>query len=76
MAHSQHIVFNKIIFDTLAEQYQIFPDKNIQNIMSNLLKDIPVYKWKPGKCGLIQVMIITYLKTLEIIHEAELDDVL
>ena len=75
MAHSQHIVFNKIIFDTLAEQYQIFPDKNIQNIMSNLLKDIPVYKWKP-----LNWFNSSYdnniLEDTEIIHEAELDDVL
>ena len=39
-------MFNKIIFDTLAEQYQIYPSENIQNIMSSLLQDVPVYNWK------------------------------
>ena len=41
-----YYVFNKIIFDTLAEKYQILPDKNIQDIMSNLLQEIPVNNWK------------------------------
>ena len=70
-----YYVFNKIIFDTLAEQYQIFPDKNIQNIMSNLLQDIPVYNWKPLNWSNSSYNN-NILEDTEIIYEAELDDVL
>ena len=70
-----YYVFKKIIFDTLAEQYQIFPDKNIQNIMSNLLQDIPVYNWKPLN-WFNSSNDNNILEDTEIIYEAELDDVL
>ena len=42
-----YYAFNKIIFDTLAEQYNIYPVENIQNMMESLLDNIPVYNWKP-----------------------------
>ena len=75
MAHSQHYVFKKIIFDTLAEQYKIFPDKNIQIIMSNLLQDIPVYNWIP--LNLFNSSNDNdMLENTEMIYEAELDDIL
>ena len=70
-----YYVFNKIIFDTLAEQYQIFPNENIQNVMSSLLQDIPVYNWKP-----LNWFNMTndgnILEDTEIIYEMQLDDIL
>ena len=33
--------------NTLAEQYNIYPAKNIQNMMESLLDNIPGYNWKP-----------------------------
>ena len=70
-----YYVFNKIIFDTLAEQYQILPDKNIQDIMSNLLQEIPVYNWKPLN-WFNSSNDNNVLADTEIAYEAELDDVL
>ena len=70
-----YYVFNKIIFDTLAEQYEIFPNENIQNIMSSLLQDIPVYNWKSLNWFNVS-SDGNILKDTEIIYEAQLDDVL
>ena len=76
MADSQHIMSSiKIIFDTLAEQYQIFPNENIQNIMSSLLQDIPVHNWKS-----LNWFNVTndgnILEDTEIIYKTQLDDIL
>ena len=70
-----YYVFNKIIFDTLAEQYQIFPNENIQNIMSNLLQDIPLYNWKPLNWS-NATNDGNILEGTEIIYETQLDDTL
>ena len=70
-----YYVFNKIIFDMLAQKYLIFLNENRQNIMPSLLQDIPVYNWKylnwfnVSSDGNI-------LEDTEIVHEAQLDDVL
>ena len=67
-----YYVFNKIIFDTLAEQYQI---KILQNIMPSLLQDISVYNWKP-----LNWFNVTndgnILEDTKIIYEMQLDDIL
>ena len=70
-----YYVFNKIIFDTLAEQYQIYPSKNIQNIMSQLLQDVPVYNWKTLN-WFNSTNNDKILEDTNIIYEAQLDDVL
>ena len=70
-----YYVFNKIIFDTLAEQYQIFPNENIQNIMSSLLQDIPVYNWKSLNWSNM-TNDSNILEDTEIIYEMQLDDIL
>ena len=75
MAHSQHTVFNKINFNTLAEQYQILPNENIQNIMSSLLQDIPVSNWKPLN-WFNATNDGNILEDTEIIYEMQLDDIL
>ena len=68
-------LFNKIFFNTLAEQYKIFLNENIQNIMSSLLQDIPVYNWKPLN-WFNSSNDSNILEDTEIVYEAQLDDVL
>ena len=70
-----YYVFNKIIFDTLAEQYPIFPNENIQNIMSSLLQAIPVYNWKSLNWFNVSSGS-NILEDTEIVDKAQLDDVL
>ena len=42
-----YYTFDKITFVALAEQYNIYPVENIQNMMESLLDNIPVCNWKP-----------------------------
>ena len=70
-----YYAFNKIIFDTLAEQYNIYPAENIQNKMESLLDNIPVYNWKPLNWNSLSEDD-NVLQDMNIKYEAELDDVL
>ena len=69
-----YYVFNKIISDTLVEQYQIYPNENIQNLMTSLLLDIPVYNWKQLN-WYNSTETENILEDTNVIYEAHLDDV-
>ena len=49
--------------------------KNIQNIMSSLLQDIPLYDWKSLNWFNVS-SDSNILEDTEIVYEAQLDDVL
>ena len=72
---TSYYAFNKITFDTLVEQYKIYPSENIQNLMSTLLEAIPVYNWNTIN-WFNSTKHSNILEETDIVHEAQLDDIL
>ena len=70
-----YYAFNEIIFDTLAEQYNIYPAEDFQNMMESLQDNILVYKWKPLNLS-SPSNGDNVLQDMKVKYETELDDVL